>query len=121
MDLTSALVAEAIKMGLGGLILLGAVLWLARRDKQFQADDRKRTDERISGLEKTITANKDECQKREADMTGRIRQLEDQRHEETSTLLVRSVNALETTARVVEHLVKEDTGLHRALNGDKPR
>ncbi len=118
MDITDALITETIKMGVGGLLLLGAVVWLARRDKQFQADDRKRTDERIAGMETTITANKEECQKREADMTGRIRHLEDQRHEENKDLLVRSVSALETTVRVVEHLVKDDSGLQRALNGD---
>lgn len=114
MDLTSALLAEALKMGIGGLLLLSAVIWLARRDKQSDA----RADAANADLRKTIDANRDECSKREVDMAQRIRYLEDARHKETSDLLSRSVGALETVARIAEHMAKDDTGLHRALKGN---
>ena len=116
MDLTSSLMSEVLKLGVGGILLLAAVFWLAKRDKQFQTDDRERTDKAHGQLLDTIIYNRDECNRRENEMVGRIRSLEDSRHKETSELLVRSVGALETVARIAEHVAKKDPALHKALN-----
>ena len=116
MDLTPSLLAEVAKLGVGGILLLAAVVWLAKRDKQFQTDDRARTDKQHGALMDTITYNRDECNRRETDMVSRIRSLEDGRHKETSELLVRSVGALETVARIAEHVAKKNPDLQKALS-----
>lgn len=118
MDLTSALLAEAIRMGMGGLILLAAVFYLVKRDNRMQSEDRTRTDRSHVDLRETIDANKSECSQREANMTDRIRHLEDQRHTEGSQLLARTTSALEIHARVLEMIVDDKSGgLHRAITG----
>lgn len=118
MDLTSTLVQEVLKLGVGGLILLAVVFYLVKRDDRLQKDDRERTDERIGDLKDTINKNKDECKKREDDMTARIRHLEDERNTDRSQLLHRATNALEIHARVLEKIIdKEGTGMHRTIDG----
>lgn len=119
MDLTSTLVQEVLKLGVGGLMLLTAVFYLVKRDDRLQKDDRTRTDERISDLKATINKNEEVCKKREDDMTARIRHLEDERNTDRSQLLHRATNALEIHARVLEKIIdKEGTGMHRTVKGD---
>lgn len=117
--LSAAVIAEIIKLGAGGLLLLVAVVYLVKRDNAMQKADRARTDKAILDQKTECMDrekdNREACERRENDMAGRIRQLEDQRHKETSELLHRSVSALETTARVLEYVVDDDTGLQRAL------
>ena len=114
MDYSSSLMAEAVKMGIGGLLLLGAVIWMAKLISSMRQEDRERNDRVADELRKTIEQNKEECAKREADNTQRIRQLEERSHGEMSQLLHRSVSALETTARVFEKITDEDSGVWRA-------
>lgn len=106
----TVLFSEAAKLGFGVLALTFAVVCLWRRDNAMQVTDRARTD-------KAIADQAAACAAREEKMAERIRHLEDRDHEESKETTGRVLTALETTARVLEKLTDNDSGLHLALNG----
>lgn len=115
MDL-SVLFAEGAKLGFVVILLLSAVVYLVRRFDRLSQDERER-------VAMTLAQNRDDCVRRERDLSERLRQVEDRQHGEHAEILHRasdalthSAAALECNARAFEILVKQDSGVHRALD-----
>lgn len=110
---------EAVKLGFVVLLLLTAVVYLVRRFDRLSQDERER-------VALTIGQNRDDCVRREQDLSERLRQVEDRQYGQigealnrASDALTHSAAALEHNARAFEILVKQDTGVHRALDPKK--
>jgi len=108
----TVLFAEAAKLGFVVLLLLFAVVYLARRDDSIQKTDRERTAH-------ILAENRRDCMEREQDLSKRLRDVEDRQHGENAELmksahiaLIHAGAALERNARAFEILMKKDSDFH---------
>lgn len=117
---TAPLLSAGAQYGIGGLILVGAVLWLVRRDRlSDQRTDAMVARDRADALQREAKAS-EECLAREQRLAERLGVLEDRQHEQQRQLLADCSRALADNAAAFRAIAETPSGLHRLISGPRP-
>ncbi len=106
--MTDSVLLELSKYGLGVLILVYGIRWLAMKYEILMAKN-----------EVTVQGMMNRCDQERTALTARIQMIEDRQFTSQFELLQATVRALEMNAHAFEKLSDIETDIHRAIEPKK--